>query len=97
MFRFKPCITGEFMGSAPKFKNRFLKRPFLAPCAQKLTFSKNDKRACNRPVTNLNFKDDGQKRDVKIFNSPAKCMQNLHNPETDEKHVEFFAKKTRLK
>ena len=40
---------------------------------------KNDKRACNQPVTDLNFKDDGKKRDVKKFKSPSKCMQNLHN------------------
>jgi hypothetical protein len=56
------------MGKAPKFKNRFLKRTFMAPNAEKWTFSKNDKRACNQPVTHLNFKDDGKKRDVKILN-----------------------------
>ena len=31
VFRFKPCITGEFMGKAPKFKNRFLQWPSGLP------------------------------------------------------------------
>jgi hypothetical protein len=25
VFRFRPCIAGEFMGKAPKFENRFIK------------------------------------------------------------------------
>jgi hypothetical protein len=84
------------MGKAPKFKNRFLKRTFKAPNAETWTFSKNDKRACNQPVTDLNFKDDGKKRDVKKFKSPSKYMQNLHNLAVSEKRFDFSGKKTRL-
>jgi hypothetical protein len=44
VFRFKPCITGEFMRNAPKFKNRFLKRATDSKhyAAEKKRFSKND-------------------------------------------------------
>jgi hypothetical protein len=84
------------MGKAPKFKNRFLKRTFKAPNAETWTFSKNDKRACNQPVTDLNFKDDGKKRVVKKFKSPSKYMQNLHNLGLKPWCFCFFGKKTRL-
>jgi hypothetical protein len=46
VFRFKPCITGEFMGKAPKFKNRFLQGPSGAPTPKhcEMTLAKNDRR-----------------------------------------------------
>ena len=68
----------------------------MAPNAEKWTFSKNDKRACNQPVTHLNFKDDGKKRDVKILNPLQNVCKTCITLSWIHSASIFLEKKTRL-